>query len=697
MLSYISEMIAWARAYSRAFMLCRFSLLSLVAGAAFLFIPQGQEILLLMGYDHRHWASSPSFIAAGILWALGSWYWSRTILSFKFFDWPPTPISEGDPFPGICRNATRAVPRFIGISSLLIISGALCKSIGLQAITLIFFFITGLFFVFVVYRRKIFKKFFARDTSWAFSDNTGQASLRSMYSSQPWTIYLLLLSLIFTSVLFFLFTFRYTNIYLSPKFGAASILLFAAASWVPAGSALIYVSQRYRFPALTMVVIYLIAISGCTDNHSIATIASDDATGQAMPHSPNSIREDFQNWLAKRKTTDGSPVPVFLVAAEGGGIRAAYWTASVLGKLQELNPKFSSHTYVISGVSGGSLGAAVFDALAVSGAKHQYVHCAQQVLSQDFLAPTIASMLYPEVVQRFIFVPISYFDRSRTLEAAWANAWNAASDQSQTNSCSQNLSKGLLGKSFDALWLNDEQRRIPSLILNSTQVETGHRVLMSNLPIISDEFTDVTNLRKKWAEKEARKYPINMALSTAVHGSARFTYVSPAGKIDKDFHIVDGGYFENSGTTSLAEVLRVLEDHKKEIQPIIIHISNDVTLERIYSPVFASRDNALKLEESAASGLPFGKETLPPIVTLLNTRDARGIYATGTIAREVTSNYCNGRFAHFGLHNKELPLGWSLSLRAEELIQEELNSPETKNTMSLLLKELERSSSSEGC
>src|SRR5262249_7462795 len=50
----------------------------------------------------------------------------------------------------------------------------------------------------------------------------------------------------------------------------------------------------------------------------------------------------------------------YLGAAEGGGIRAAYWTALELASLHELDPEFDRSTFAISGISGGSVGATVY-------------------------------------------------------------------------------------------------------------------------------------------------------------------------------------------------------------------------------------------------------------------------------------------------------------------------------------------------
>jgi hypothetical protein len=109
--------------------------------------------------------------------------------------------------------------------------------------------------------------------------------------------------------------------------------------------------------------------------------------------------------------------PLFIVATEGGGIRTAYWTATVLGTIQDADPSFADHIFAISGVSGGSLGAAVFDALeAEATPQGEFTKRGQAILSQDFLSPAIATMLFPDLIQRFLPFPVLFLDRGRWLE-----------------------------------------------------------------------------------------------------------------------------------------------------------------------------------------------------------------------------------------------------------------------------------------
>src|SRR5207247_11291415 len=100
-------------------------------------------------------------------------------------------------------------------------------------------------------------------------------------------------------------------------------------------------------------------ISSLNDNHRVR-----EAQGaSAVPRGPE-VREHFDQWIAspERERNPKRRYPVVIVAAEGGGIRAAYWTATLLAAIQEKQPRFARPVYAIGGVSGGSVGAGVLEA-----------------------------------------------------------------------------------------------------------------------------------------------------------------------------------------------------------------------------------------------------------------------------------------------------------------------------------------------
>ena len=169
---------------------------------------------------------------------------------------------------------------------------------------------------------------------------------------------------------------------------------------------------------------------------------------------------------------------------------------------------------------------------------------------------------------------------------------------------------------------------------------------------------------------------MTVRLSTAVDNSARFSWLGPAGTIRRADgrivdRVVDGGYFENFGATTATDLIRALKDAKKlaaNSAPhlITILISSDPDLD---SP---DRTDCEKKTPPARYYSDRGGEVLTPVVTLMHTREARGAYAADEL--ETLTYDVGGKFFHFRLLKQtdihDAPLGWTLSRRAQQAIQE---------------------------
>ena len=416
--------------------------------------------------------------------------------------------------------------------------------------------------------------------------------------------------------------------------GSAAVILFAAAAWVVFGSIVIYFGHRLQIPVILVTLIITIAFSRFNDNHAIRQLS-----GAELLQTPT-LTNYYKSWYGKLDAAypNETPHPVFLVAAAGGGIRAAYWTAKVLAELQDSNPAFSDHVFAISGVSGGSLGAVVFDCLIRSGVSHTNGPAVQAILSQDFLAPTLSYMLFPDLFQRFLPFGCTDFDRAKALEQSWEQGWMSV------------MKNGNFEKDFDWLWRGEKM--VPALFLNGTSVEDGNRMILSNVLVDEEAFLDSQDIRSNLTS--------SVSLSTAVDMSARFTYVSPAGRFPTGKHIVDGGYFENSGGATLADILyqvnRANTNNPFKARVILLVISND--------PKAA-------MERSTHAKHPkFLHETMSPVRTLLATRSARGIFSVKDLETDVDPT----NVFHFALTNNQvpLPLGWSLSQSAVDEMNDQL-------------------------
>ena len=672
---FIQRLWWWIRDHYRQLKPCRFSfLVALIACPVFLCVAQGTEILRTVGEgmagDQWYAPRVCGFFAALVLWAVCSWYAARVLLSFKF------PGSQR-----VVRSefAERHAPRVLGIAPILIIGGGFfvaSKSydagttpwrwlIGFAVLCAI---LAVVFYLLLILRRKLLDGSPApkppervRDLSRGTFAGLGAIALISLVLFLGSTI---------------------APVEFAQFIGMGTILLLAASSWVALGSFFVFLGLRFQFPLIAFAVLLALLFSLWNDNHVIREVP-------ARPGDRVSVLKAFDTWYQGVETNHGagSVHPLYIVATEGGGIRAAYWTAVLLGEIQDRNANFGAHLFAISGVSGGSLGAAVFNALLAepNPGSFKFKDKAHDILSQDFLSPTLASMLYPDLLQRFLPFPIPAWDRGRSLELGWEKAWR------------DSMGNDRFAGSFVDLWQPGAPKWMPALFLNGTSVEKGNRIITSNL-LIRNNFLDAEDAADKLASYslDATKASCHIPLSTAAHMSARFTFVSPAGHFPDGSRIVDGGYFENSAATTAYEIATRIKDwcaFKKieNVEVKVIMISNNPRKSSIMiapAKPGPEPEGPKRSEEETVTG-HFMSEVTSPLFTMMNTREARGTYAQKAIQREqrrvkagvvkppVEAEHAEPRspdIFYFNLRDTQvpLPLGWMLSKAAAETMRAQL-------------------------
>lgn len=704
----------WLRALGRVLWLARFSVVFVAIGTvALLANEQAQEVL-------REFAARRSslhdlvqiaiLLLATLLWCWNAWSWARMLTSLRM---PGTPEPDGT------ELALRiAVPRVLGavaafaVPTAMWIAGAAYAEYAvpfaqqLRWVAAVMFAGAVAFVAYVVFRRRIRMFAVRRPAEDAARGRLEWNELPAFDRATLWV------TAGITVTLFTLFLVDAATT--APWFGSAPILLAALAAWIPFGSLLVWLSHRWHSaPLFSLFLLAAVVFGLWNDNHAIRTLAGTpvaNARGDDcdVPDPPAAARSSprhpvcgyAKRWLESRRDAitrhvadAGEPYPVYLVAASGGGIRAAYWTAGLLGFRHDLDPQFTARTFAISGVSGGSLGAMVFAGLvrakaadpalrACGGhfAGQPVADCGTQILSGDFLAPTLGALLYPDLVARFSPVAVPHVDRARAMERGWEKRWDDVM---------RGRGDAWLSMSYETMAEPDPAAATPLLLLNTTTVEGGRRALISPLPVRPREFPDTVDVRAAIGRP--------LSNSTAAHLSARFMYVSPAGTVrtpdgDVAGHLVDGGYFENSGTTTLADVLVAVLAAAREtglaasIQPVIVVIENDP-----YAEAPADVD-APALDPARA--LAWLVESRAPPVTLLNARDARGTQAQAALRRAVLRcGLKSGCFEFYrpanavdelravpadAVHERPqaqripLPLGWMLSDLARSVLDQQI-------------------------
>jgi len=433
----------------------------------------------------------------------------------------------------------------------------------------------------------------------------------------------------------------------------APTILFAAAAIICIGTILTWIGASSKIPVLGLLAVLAFALAELrdadliADNHDIRLL---DRPLRARPD----IGMALKQFAAANVSAYPAPekLPVVLVATSGGGIAAAFWTATILTDLADNVPRFANQLFAISAVSGGGLGSLVTVGLLGEGKLPPFCPnlriCAQRALGADFLAPTLGSLLYPDLMQRFVPVPM-FEDRAAALEKAWETSWRGVTADSRLQS------------SFLDLW--PPNHPWPALMLNGTSVRTGGRSITSNVQLTGGDMA-----LSMEAEDLLSMAGAEIRASTAADNSARFPLFGPVGVLRPRTKantslppaadlVVDGGYFEDFGATTLLEMLDVLEQ-SAQLENIPVRF---VVIQIIGVP-------PVEMLNKQSSAMPRG--FFGPLVTLLRTRDARGAAATEALARRVAT--LGGVYVPLRLGisptGQSAPLSWSLSAIARHVI-----------------------------
>jgi hypothetical protein len=455
--------------------------------------------------------------------------------------------------------------------------------------------------------------------------------------------------------------------------GSLSVVALSLTILVVVVSTIYNWGYENKIPAVTSLIVLAIVASffNWNDNHRLRFLAEPRV--DTLP----TLEASFQEWLASRPDREAfknKSYPVYIAAAQGGGIYAAYHAATTFAKLTDENPCFPAHVFAISGVSGGSVGSTAYaslvkarpntclqpTALSAPGASvNSLFKQSKMIFKQDFLSPLLTMGLFPDLVQRFTPFSIYGWDRALGLEVAFEKAWDKL----------KLTTPNLLQRSFYEHW--DVKEIAPALVLNSTIVETGERLVFSPFLIPT---TSRENLVFNF--KEPRQ---NLRLSTVAGVSARFPVVTPVGWFQRNgngdkIRLADGGYFDNSGVPTALDIGRNLQKiagYGKDFKVIYLSLIDQPTQDPD-APIISGRFN----------------ETTSPISAIFNAREARSRNAvqlsTFTVNDDTSNplqNPMEFKFRTFYLMKSDaknrLPLGWLLSNTSKEFIDRQIDLSQT--------------------
>ncbi|MEQ8425602.1 MAG: patatin-like phospholipase family protein, partial [Cyclobacteriaceae bacterium] len=282
---------------------------------------------------------------------------------------------------------------------------------------------------------------------------------------------------------------------------------------------------------------------------------------------PDSIRKDekqtlhiLENW--RNKFPEDTKPKMIFITVSGGGKRAALWAMTALQTTDSLtNGKFFDNTMLITGASGGLIGASYFRELKLRKKMGEPVDpnsVAHRVnISTDNLNPLIFSFLANGLFvgfTKFDYAGMSYVrDRAYTFEKELNEITNRMMD-----------------KTITAYRTPEEQAAIPMMILSPIITNDGRKLYISSQPVsyMNSEILSVPGYTDNkiggidFGKLFRDHHGDSLRFLSALRMSATFPYITPNTTLPTtpSIQIMDAGVSDNFGLSTAVRFMYSFRD-----------------------------------------------------------------------------------------------------------------------------------------
>jgi hypothetical protein len=286
----------------------------------------------------------------------------------------------------------------------------------------------------------------------------------------------------------------------------------------------------------------------------INKLASDT---NLFENSKNEYLETLKAW--KEKTGEKKP-KLIIVSTSGGGSRSALWTFHTLQQLDSIfGNKVFEHTQMITGASGGMVGAAFYRSLVldqkIKNNGNVIILSKKSLLIDKDLLNKLSFSAY----SNDLFFRLQYFEIGN-------NSYTRDRGFAFEQHLNENTQK-IMDKSFEYFKFYEKEAFIPTMIFSPTIVNDGRRLIMSSqsMAFLCSSLNSANVLNEMNENIDFQSFFDNnnsIRFLSVLRMNATFPLVLPMVSMPTkpEMHIMDAGIRDNYGTKVSLEYLYSLKD-----------------------------------------------------------------------------------------------------------------------------------------
>jgi len=283
-------------------------------------------------------------------------------------------------------------------------------------------------------------------------------------------------------------------------------------------------------------------------------------SAERVERDKKNMLEILEKW--KKKQQEEKPI-LFIINTSGGGNRSAAFTMNVMQELDRISGgKLMQKTFLITGASGGMIGATYFRELARDKANGDTAINLQDRKYTDAISGDLLNPLFSSFVARDLASPAQKF---KVGDYEYIKDRGYAFEQKLSAN-----THGVLNKQLRDIARDEKNANVPLVLFNSVITRDSRTMIISTQPISFLMRPEYDSSRLSHMDPDAidfcgyfsKQNPMNLRLLTALRMNATFPYVLPNVWLPTQpvIDVMDAGFRDNFGEQTAVRFLNVFKD-----------------------------------------------------------------------------------------------------------------------------------------